>query len=154
MEGSYDYPHLNYFLQKESCNIPGNIPDPPYPSAQLNLPSSNAHNGDPWDTAPPSSYYPLNHYYPQHFSSMNQANASATDMGSFYGQSPCISFSPMAYYQQGPQTYGPYDSVQYDTASDTKEDESEQLQVVLENKELWEAFHRVGTEMVITKTGR
>ena len=156
MEGSYHYPHSDYPLQKESCSIQANIPYPPYnqTSSQLNLPPSSGNNGDPWNTAQPSSYYPSSHYYPQHYSSMNQANANSTDMGSSYGQSPCNSFSPMAYYQQGTQPYGPLHSVQYDTASDTKEDESERPQVVLENKELWEAFHCVGTEMIITKTGR
>ena len=28
------------------------------------------------------------------------------------------------------------------------------FQVTLEAKELWESFHKYGTEMVITKTGR
>lgn len=31
---------------------------------------------------------------------------------------------------------------------------SEPLQVELENKELWEKFHAIGTEMIITKNGR
>lgn len=31
---------------------------------------------------------------------------------------------------------------------------SDNMEVELENKELWDKFHNIGTEMIITKTGR
>jgi T-box protein 20 len=33
-------------------------------------------------------------------------------------------------------------------------EELEQIQCHLETKDLWEKFHELGTEMIITKTGR
>lgn len=37
---------------------------------------------------------------------------------------------------------------------ETQSDDSDDPQVTLESKELWEKFHKRGTEMVITKSGR
>lgn len=31
---------------------------------------------------------------------------------------------------------------------------NESIDVELENKDLWDKFHEIGTEMIITKTGR
>lgn len=38
--------------------------------------------------------------------------------------------------------------------AEPENNEPDDPQVDLDNKELWEEFHRIGTEMVITKTGR
>ena len=41
-----------------------------------------------------------------------------------------------------------------DTADDAKCSELAGVQCHLETKELWQKFHELGTEMIITKTGR
>lgn len=111
-----------------------------------------------------------------------QAVMSAYNPASFMSgrHAPDLSFLPPAYLPAAlamphchpsmffPKSGGPsltsmYDRLPYGAAmpdcppnklTEPDNNEPDDAQVDLDNKDLWDEFHRLGTEMVITKTGR
>lgn len=156
MEGYYYSHHINP-AQKEAC---GNSAAPGYPSSCYNPPQLppqpaphcvSPANTDPWN--PSQISYPSHHqYYPHGYPGYYHGISSPPDVPLPYNQPGCSGGSGSYYHSAPPPPQG-YGGISYENEDQDDSDENK-IMVTLENKQLWKDFHDVGTEMIITKTGR
>uniref|UniRef100_A0A7M5TZD2 T-box domain-containing protein n=2 Tax=Clytia hemisphaerica TaxID=252671 RepID=A0A7M5TZD2_9CNID len=143
----------------------GSLPQPVPPTQQTHPecspPPQNLWNQPSNNSIPNYSYYPPT--APSFYSAPGtgpatqdlppppQFNNQSSEYNMYY---PALSPST------GPSTFGPGGAMppaqylDYGKHCNVDDDDENRPVVTLENKSLWQEFHEVGTEMIITKTGR
>ena len=85
------------------------------------------------------------------FGSLPLAAAQRNFLGTPFLQSPPTFGVPQNRLQHGSQLHGLHQRM---IQGQFKNHQNEKIHAELDDKGLWDSFHRIGTEMVITKNGR